>query len=201
MNMQSDTENRKAFELVSDALLDIDKYKAHKELAPLQDAKGKLEAAIREDPHYIRAHYFAGITYDLVGLPAEAVERLEQVLRATPPFKEEVEYNLGVAYYHRYSAQYIDKAIKHFNAVIQTSREIELVLLARAALAQAYAVRMIPGSPEEADLEEIKRYYQLSEAQRKQTSVALMSRVGIDEATRLEVEWTLHNAAAIAHMF
>lgn len=201
MNMHVDTESRRAFELVTEALLEIDKYKLQKDRRPLHQATHKLDEALEEDPQYLRAHYVRALADDLVGHPSQAAERLERVLSAAPPFKDEVEYNLGVAHYHQYHKKNLGEAIKHFEAVVKTTEDDTLRLLARAGMAQAYAVMMVPRLPEEAVLDEIKQDYELSERHRKSVAMALMSRAEIDPIARSEIEWTMHNARAIALMF
>src|SRR5437870_6900765 len=122
MDMHIETRNRKAFKFVTEALTDIDHYKSSKDKAKLESAKSKLEQAKWEDPLYLRAFYYSAMVKDLIGQAKDAVDEFEKVLQQRPPFAEEARYNLGIAYYHRYSRKYLDEAVKHFKAVIENTK-------------------------------------------------------------------------------
>ena len=97
MAMNLESRSREAFELVTDALECLDKYRESREVDELKLAKTKLEAAKIKDPLYFRAHYFDAIVDDLSGRSKTAVATLSRLLEEKPPFAEEVQYNLGVS--------------------------------------------------------------------------------------------------------
>src|SRR2546425_6455730 len=101
MDMQPDTHNRRAFDLVTDALRRVDSYRRSRVYRELEAAKVSLDQAKSLDPAYMRAVYYNGIVSDLLGKPQEAIEDFSRVLAQNPPFAEEARYNLGVAHYHR----------------------------------------------------------------------------------------------------
>src|SRR5207249_484394 len=105
MNMHLESKSREAFELVTDALEIIDRYRSSRDITVLNSAKQKLESAWKKDPDYFRAYYFDAIVDDLAGRAARAAGKLSALLDEGPPFVEEVRYNLGLAWYHQYSLE------------------------------------------------------------------------------------------------
>lgn len=240
MMMHPETTNRKAFTLFAQAQDYIRKYNELKELgAPadanqsLASAADNLNEALVEDPRYIGALYFRGVVDDLRGKAVDAVKDLERVLKAVEKFVidygkcwptvEQVKYNLAVAYYHRYGHHNLEKAAGYFQAVIAATEESQdrrLHLLARAGLAQAYAMRMIPRLPTDGMYEQCvehlespgvredtEKYFELSKAQ---SDSALKELEGMQadpekrselEAAADEIGWIAYNARAIALMY
>src|SRR5882672_9835666 len=134
MNMHLESTNREAFELVTDALVYLDQYRDSRDVSVLGSAKLKLRAAKDKDPAYFRAHYFDAIVDDLAGHPDDAVLTFTRLLEQRPVFADEVRYNLGVAWYHQYRHQALDNAIDLFTAVVRSSANHLLRLLAHAGL-------------------------------------------------------------------
>src|SRR5574337_319725 len=108
MNMHFESTSRVAFELVTDALECIDRYRDSRDLAVLESAKQKLASAKDADPAYFRAYYYDAIVDDLAGRPRAAVEAFGNLLQEQPPFAEELRYNLGVAWYHLYNHEALE---------------------------------------------------------------------------------------------
>ena len=116
----------------------------------LELASDKIHSALKADPTYIRAVYYDAIVDDLQGKSNDAPPKYQRVLKAAHAdarFSQEVRYNLGVAYYHGYSWQSLDKAIAEFSEVLRVSRDASLKGLAIAGRAQAYAMHLIPPRP------------------------------------------------------
>ncbi|HVG19030.1 MAG TPA: tetratricopeptide repeat protein [Blastocatellia bacterium] len=202
MSMHVETNNRKAFELVTEALMDIDRYKHTKQKEQLELAKDKLEEAQGEDPKYMRALYYSAMVNDLIGKAADAVEQFEKILEENPPFIEEVRYNLGVAYYHRYSWKYLDQAARHFQSVIDNTPDGDaLNLLARAGLAQTYAMRMIQPNPREPNLEEAQKYFDLTRQQYELVSSGVEEANDLGAETLKEIRWATSNARGMSLMY
>jgi tetratricopeptide (TPR) repeat protein len=202
MNMHTETNNRRAFELVTEALIEIDQYKQSKEPSQLKVAKHKLERAQAEDPSYMRALYYNAMVNDLIGQAADAIDQFKKILEQHPPFMEEVRYNLAVACYHRYSREYLDEAAKHFQEVIDnTHDQITLNLLAHVGLAQTYAMRMIQPNPLEPDNEEVQLYFNKVNDQYDLVIEKLENIEGVDDETANEIRWAAHNARGMSLMY
>lgn len=202
MSMHIDTNDWKAFSLVTEALTFIDSYRQSKELERLESAQTCLSEAIHRDPKYLRAVYLRAMVDDLNGRAKDAIPRFEKVLRENPPFIEEVRYNLAVANYHRYGWKYLDKAAELFNQVLKnTGNDPALNLLAGAGLAQTYAMRMIPKLPSEADPSTIKEYYRLSDAHYRLVNEAIENATIKDTEVLNEIRWSFHNARGMSLMY
>jgi tetratricopeptide (TPR) repeat protein len=214
MSMHIETRNRRAFELVTEALRDIDLYKQLKERKQLQKAESKLEEARSEDPLYLRAHYYSGITKDLMGKATDAIEDFEKVVRENPPFISEVRYNLGVAYYHRYDLESLQKAQEQFELVLRSTEEPVLKTLAQAVLAQAGAMLILHqvnlmlqakrgGQEEEARKHEgeAQKHFEDVTSRCEQVLASLRDFRDLDGETADEIRWTAHNARGMALMY
>lgn len=202
VTMHFESPSRRAFELVTEALREIDGYRASKERSRLQTAQEKLQRALQVDPGFFRASYYDAIVTDLAGKAKDAAAHLELLLQQNPPFDDEVRYNLGVAYYHQYSRRHLDTAIGHFKRVIEDTKDRSLRLLAGAVLAQAYAMRTIQPEPDKPDLKDAElnatnafKQSDLVEGELK----ALKST--LDPASQTEVAWTVRNARGMALMY
>lgn len=202
MSMHVDTNDWKAFELVTQALTYIDTYKWSKENERLELAQSCLSKAMKRDPDYLRALYLSAMVDDLRGKANDAIPQFEKVLQANPPFIEEVRYNLAVAKYHRYSWNYLDEAVELFKQVLKnTKNDPALNLLAGAGLAQTYAMRMIPKLPPEADTDAVEKYHTLSGDQYNRVDDDL-DRVSIaDEEVLNEIRWSINNARGMSCMY
>ena len=210
MQTHLETRNREAFELVTDALEAVDRYRVSRDISVLDDAKEKLVAAIQKDPAYFRASYYSAIVDDLAGRSAKAAEELQKLVPLQPTLADEVRYNLAVAEYHGYRHEALDRAIEHFSEVLRESGEPALQLLAQAGLAQANAMHMIPKLPEEPDLASIQGHF---ECAMKMASNALnglqkyrprwhkAGKRQLPVSTANDVEWTAHNARGMALMY
>lgn len=207
--MHIETNSSKAFELVTDALRDINLYKHSKDPEQLKSAETKLNLAMREDPEYLRPHYYRAMLQDLLGRPSDAVGPLEEILERRPAFRDELLYTLGLAYYHQYSWSKLDKAIPHFEELIRQSKNRSLRLLAKATLAQAYAMHMIPRNRHQIDaelIELIQRYFGKVKALYDMVVEEIENArpqhdKDITEETLREAEWSIHNARGMSIMY
>lgn len=154
--MHTETADRQAFELVAIAMEKLDDYIQDRQLSYLREAESALQKAIDRDSQYLSAAFYAGIVKDLIGKPVEAVPFFDKILSNLPTDSEhrrdEIQYSRGVAWYHRYSHKYLAQAEQDFLAVVNRTKQDDLRLLARAGLAQAYAMWMIPNSSQKARL-------------------------------------------------
>jgi tetratricopeptide (TPR) repeat protein len=215
MNLRPETSNRQAFELVRLAQKYIDQYKQSGDRPRLESAHDSLKLALLEDPNYLRARYYKGIVSDLLGDAEEALTDLQAVREAKPPFIVEVNYHLGIANYHHYHRPYLEKAAKNFNDVLEQTRKgpRAIRLLARAALAQTYAMQMAPTFPHNADYEQceaylrsqdvrnqVKEYFDHSKDESDAVINALRVEKGIGKALN-EIRWIVYNTRAISLMF
>src|SRR2546427_1647697 len=202
ITMHFESPSRRAFELVTEALREIDGYRASKERSRLQIAQEKLQRALQVDPGFFRASYYEAIVTDLAGKAKVAAARLELLLQQNPPFADEVRYNLGVAYYHQYGRRHLDTAIGHLKQVIEGTKDRSLRLLASAVLAQAYAMRTIQPDPDNPDPEDVE-----SNATNALEQCTLVDRElkalksTLDPMSQAEVAWTVRNARGMALMY
>jgi tetratricopeptide (TPR) repeat protein len=210
MHLQFESKSREAFDFVTTALTDLDRYRQSREMSVLEAAKASLANALSKDPLYFRAHYLDAIVDDLRGRPAEAVDTFKRLLDERPPFVDEVRYNLGVAEYHHYYHEALDRALPLFRSLAQGATELSLRLLAETGVAQASAMHMIPKDPRNPDRAAIERYYadatsaaksaldKLAGARRRWWRSAKRT---ISDVTAAEIEWAAENARGMALMF
>jgi tetratricopeptide (TPR) repeat protein len=208
MTMHLESRNREAFELVTDALERLDKYRETRDMAVLKSAKEKLVSAKGKDPLYFRAHYFDAIVDDLTGNSKNAVDTFSRLLEEQPPFAEEVRYNLGVAWYHQYNHEALDHAIGYLAASANSTNE-PLRLLARAGLAQAHAMHIIPKLPDQFNAVQGQQHFDtaMTEASDAIRAASKMQRTWpfrTDPLTKVAAEdiaWAAHNARGMAIMY
>src|SRR2546425_4335679 len=120
-----ETNNPQAFHLATEALRALDNYVSSetKLRESLDEARRKFQEAVQKDPNFLRARYYGAIVDEMLGHPTEAAAELEKLLQATPEheggpeFQAELQYNLGVAYYHVYYEPEMRKAVDLFSAV------------------------------------------------------------------------------------
>jgi tetratricopeptide (TPR) repeat protein len=168
--MHTQTTDREAFELVTEAIGRLEEYRADRRLSLLQDADSALSRAVQRDPQYVSAWFYAGVVKDLIGKAADAVQFFDSILDRLPSDSEsrrdEIQYSRGVSWYHQYSHSKLERAESDFLAVVRRAKDPGLRLLARAGLAQTYAMWMIPNTDQKrrlrqgqdkADLEFIKQ--------------------------------------------
>jgi tetratricopeptide (TPR) repeat protein len=154
--MHTGTIDRQAFELVAEAIESLDEYNNDRQLSFLLQAESTLQRALDRDPQYLDASFYSGVVKDLIGKPVEAVPLFNAILSGMPRDSEhrrsEVEYSRGVAWYHQYSHSKLAQAEIDFTGVLNRSADPDLRLLARAGLAQTYAMWMIPSSSQKSRL-------------------------------------------------
>jgi tetratricopeptide (TPR) repeat protein len=230
--MHIDTTDNRALELLKEAQTSIALYQRSKERNRLEDARSTLEEALRKDEHYLRARFWRGLVTELLGETDEAVRELEQVKTAVADlelaavdkpkgkkrgqenqhFLSMVQYNLGVAHFHQYSREQVDTAIATFADVIGQTANEELRLRARAWLAKAYSVRMIP-KPSSENFDELTRFYESLEPKenagkyfdlsRKESDavIAAMTKRRDRSEAASEIKGVAYDARAVALMF
>lgn len=215
MNIQ--TLNRKAFESVTRALEKINEYYATRDVEYLERADADLKNARREDPRYLGAIFYSGMVMDLIGRPADASPLFEKILRGTKDRNVQIEarFNLAVSYYHRYSHEFLALAEENFLKVIEATGDETLRSLARANLAQTYAMWMRPSPDQKKDLEKEGRerdmVYRHIQSKFDQFSACNeLVRGAISKCTVLaqsnpdmwkRIEATIDNACGMAHMY
>ncbi|MEY2502893.1 MAG: hypothetical protein QOI07_3227 [Verrucomicrobiota bacterium] len=148
--MNTYTASPAAFRQVARALREIDQYNESKEIAHLERAEAALTAARAEDDEYLDAIFYSGMVTDLLGRPADAGPYFQRILDVSgrDDLKIEAKFNLAVANYHRYSHRYLEVAEQLFLQVIEESADAGLRNLARANLAQTYAMWSRPSFPQ-----------------------------------------------------
>jgi tetratricopeptide (TPR) repeat protein len=215
MVMKFETTYPQAFDRLREAKQSLDRFKQRKEKQQLERADELINEALRIDPEYLRAFYYRGMVKDLLGSPREAVADFERVLNQRPPFLAEVKYNLGVAYFHMYGHPNIKTAISHYEDVVENTDNLALRLLARAGIAHAYAVMMIP-SPgrriedcaeaeefyrSEKAREHVSKFHKLSQDEAKGVQSELNRADSLKENIRNEIKWRVCNTLAVQRMF
>ncbi len=211
MTPSLETSNPRALNLLSEAVQEVKAYRqdpAH--VKRLQVASAKIRSALREDPDYLRAVYYDAIVDDLTGKAADALPKYERILTVgqdDSKFFHEVRYNLGVAYYHRYSWSWLDKAIKEFETVLSKTKDPSLELLTRSARAQAYAMHMIPPLPADIDLEALVTRSRLCKVDTtvvlgpKRRFLDLVRWQRPDPSARNGARWAANNASGMRRMY
>lgn len=208
--MNIETLSRTAFELVAEAVGEIDFYKHSRDRERLLRARRKLDLALQKDQRYLQAHFYSGVVDDLIGRTKPAIQSLQEVLAAIPEERMEtrnqVRYNLAVAIYHGYGRDSLARAAEHFRAVLESSENLLLRCLAEAGLAQTYAMGEIPPNPDERSLEEqhllednfinSNKMFESVQAQ-----LARLAEAGVPESTRREIEGVAWNAQGMALMY
>jgi tetratricopeptide (TPR) repeat protein len=154
--MHTETMDRRAFELVAQAMERLDDYNRDRQLSFLKHAESALDQALTRDAQYLDASLYSGIVKDLIGKPADAIPFFDKILNNLPKDSrdrwDEVQYSRGVAWYHQYSHRKLERAEKDFLAVVERSKNSDLKLLAHAGLAQTYAMWMIPNTAQRQNL-------------------------------------------------
>lgn len=199
--MHLETKNQAVLEHVRAALHEIDLYKQSREYGRLKVARAALDHATTLDPEYIRALYYSAIVDDLIGKPQRAIESFRRVLDESPPFVDEVRYNLAVAHYHRYNWENLEEAIENFKHTINSAGNVRTRVLARMGLAQAYAMRMVSRDPRSAEVDEILRYFHLCTEEAHWAEEELVNAVRSDDTELAEARWRMPNARGMALMY
>lgn len=215
MAMNLDTRYPQAFDRLREARQSLDRFKQGKEREQLKMAAQLITEALQIDPQYLRAFYYRGMVKDLLGQPGEAASDFELVLNQRPPFLTEVKYNLGVAYFHKYGHPNLKTAISHFEDVIESTDNQALRLFARAGIAHAYAVMMIPRPDKKTEScaeaeeffrsekarEHVAKYHELSAEETNRALAELSGARDVMKDLRNEIKWRLCNTRAVQRMF
>jgi tetratricopeptide (TPR) repeat protein len=213
--MHIDTASRQAFEQVTSAMELIERFQRSRDYSVLETADADLSAAVKADPNYLSAVYYSGIVKDLIGRAADAPPFFERIAKeiTDPDIRAEALYNLGVAYYHQYSKDKLQKAQGFFGEVIASSRDEGLRLLAQANLAQTYAMKMHPDSGQSERLQNENTVEQVKREIRKEFDQALENATEVLEAVKKrgrkikkeglwkKIQATAHNALGMASMY
>lgn len=206
-----ETADPRALDALSEAIREVIAYRQDPaNRRPLDIAGDRIKLALKRDPNYLRAVYYAAIVDDLQGKSAEATPKYEQVLsgaRADSTFLQEVRYNLGVAYYHGYSWPWLDKAIKEFVRVLGETKDPSLKILALSGRAQAYAMHMIPPQPTKLDKALLVDYSRRCKADiaavlgtsRRVWRLATLGKS--DPLAKKAATWAAYNASGMRRMY
>lgn len=215
MAMNLETKYPQAFDRLRQAQASLAQFKRRKDKKQLELANQFISEAIDIDPQYLRAFYYRGMVNDMLGHAVEAVKDFELVLSQNPPFLEEVKYNLGVAYFHRYGQPNLKIAIQQFEAVVESAENPSLRLSALAGITHAYAVMMIPRPKQVIEdcreyeeflqsseaRDHVAHYYNLSAKSSSRLARELEDQEGLPDAVTNEIKWRLCNTRAVQRMF
>jgi tetratricopeptide (TPR) repeat protein len=206
--MHAETMSRAAFELVSEAISEIDLYRQSRDRNHLLVARSKLDDALQRDRRYVNAVFYSGVVNDLIGHIGDAIQSFRAILaegvEGAPVVLEQVRYNLAVSLYHRYSRKYLEEAEVEFLAVLETTEDPLLRCLARAGLAQTYAMWEIPPDPDARDAREerlLEDLFRKSLEFSDLTLAQLEDLEEIPEALRRQIRATADNARGMALMY
>jgi tetratricopeptide (TPR) repeat protein len=165
--------------------------------AILSEAEEDLNKALEEDPAFLPAVYYRGLTRELKGENDLAISDLSQVVESRPPFKAEAQFNLGVARFHKYHRPDLEQAEAEFQAVLQTASISEqLRLQTMASLAQVHGQLMIQRDPENPNYDEIEQHF--FRIVRTETEICALTR---DKPLGPPVMWRIENALGLGYMF
>jgi hypothetical protein len=198
------TDSRSAFEALNEGLRAVDLYNQNHRIEDIERAGQFVDTALEIDNDFGLAIYYKGIILDLSGRPADAPPYFERILREVPDPKLaiETEFNLGVAYYHRYGHPYLMRAEAYFKDVIAKVQDHSLRNMARAHLAQTHAMWMRPSSTQLPDkraevsrqvAEHIEQHFAAC-----QKIVGSLAKSGDD---RPHFVATYQNASGMSHMY
>src|SRR5262249_34542891 len=158
-----------------------------------------FDVAVDSDPDYLPALYFRAVTYDLLGKQDTAIEDLKQVLQAKPRFKDEVQLNLGIAYFHKYHADDLIAARGLFEQIINASDSSPVMrLVAKSSLAQVWGQMMIQRDPQKPDMAAAGEAFVNIQNLAKEVYRSLSE---APPEYRPEIEWRIENALGLAEMF
>ena len=214
MMMHLETRKKRAFEKLRQAQVSLTSFEQSKQQNELKQASDRLDEALAIDPNYLRAIYYRGLVRDMMGKSHEAVEDFREVIEHSPPFLPEARYNLGVATFHHYGDDKLNEAVEEFQEVVKSTHDPALKLRARAFIAHAYAVMMIPRLAEKTEdcrkineflasnsaRQHVEKYHKLSLTQSKELASEIEAPT-LDSATRDEIKWRLCNTRAVQRMF
>lgn len=145
-----ETESFEAFDLVTQALEQIDSYDAStKNVEVLHEAEARLKDALEKDkdPNYFKAQYFQAMIRYLEGDPRKASSQFRELgdISLNSAFGRELSYNIAAA--HNASGNW-NAAIDRFKDIINNTEEktseadVEVRLLTRAGLVSSCAGRI-----------------------------------------------------------
>lgn len=200
--LKSDTKSWGAFHLATEALRDIDRFvsSSAKDLRVLEEAREKLQGAVKQDPEFNRARYYAAVVDDMLGNSTEAVRELEELLAKNPAFKDEAEYNLAVSYYHRYYREHIVAALQLFQKVIGESPDIVLKYMARAGLVRSFSM-MVLHSIGVSDESGAAEFFDRAKTESGALLQELATDTSVDHRTKNEITWRVLNGRGVGFMF
>jgi tetratricopeptide (TPR) repeat protein len=206
--MQTETTNRAASELVSEAIDRIGLYQQGRDRSHLLVAQSKLDQAIKQDQQDLKALFYFGVVSDLIGRISQAIETFRTILAEVPEgqtaVRDQVHYNLAVSLYHRYSRRSLELAEREFCSVVKNSKDPLLRCLARAGLAQTYAMWEIPADPVVRDAKEddlLEERFKQARAMAGKALRQLKALEGLPEGTRRQIQGTVQNARGMARMY
>ncbi len=167
------------------------------ELSVLTEAEDDLNKALQEDPAFLPAVYYRGLTRELRGDTELAISDLNRVIEANPPFLPEARFNLGVARFHRYHKPDLAEAETNFRGVLDNSSiSDQLRLQTMASLAQVNAQFMIQKDPEKPDYDDIKsRFSAVVQAE------ARIRELRSHQTLEPSIAWRIENALGLGYMF
>jgi tetratricopeptide (TPR) repeat protein len=198
-----ETSNWRAFEFATAALRDMDASTLNSppDRLLLESARAKLDAAVAEDPDFLRARYYAAVVDDLLGESKKAAATLEFVVRQKSSFRSEAEYNLAVAHYHSFGETFIGQAILEFRSVSETTGDPLIRLLARAGIVRCHAMKVL-FSGRKRELGQADDEFRAARLESASVLEEIRSKPTDANRKKLsEVEWRVLNGRGVAYMF
>jgi tetratricopeptide (TPR) repeat protein len=188
--------------LATEALRDIDRFASSspRDLRVLEEAREKLQGAVKQDPDFNRARYYTAIVDDMLGNSTAAVRELKELLAKNPVFKDEAEYNLAVSYYHQYYREHVLEALQLFQKVIRESSDVVLRYMARAGLVRSFAM-MVLHSTKEDDRSGVAEFCDKAKTQSRALLKELETDTSVDDRTKSEIKWRVLNGRGVGFMF
>ncbi|RMA64305.1 tetratricopeptide repeat protein [Ulvibacter antarcticus] len=202
--IQLETDNRKAFEDLNEAISNIDSYNKSKQIKHLNTALEYVDSSLKNDNNYLRAIEWNIIIHDLLGLHKNIVIEYKDILKEIPEsLQQKTLYNLGAAYFHHYDLKSIDKAIWHFEKALSLNQNIGLDILSKASLGRSYALRILLGHKHlggNDTEEELKTFFDKS-VQFSKESIKMVKSSKDYNDIKNEVIWTAYSALGAARMY
>jgi tetratricopeptide (TPR) repeat protein len=201
--LQLETSSRLASESYYAAKRQVSRYERTKNPDDLDSAIAQLNRAITADANFFKPAHYKGIVLDMKGKPSDAITQFEFVLQNVPDSRRnEVEYNKAVANYHSYGESFIADAIGILKPMeTRLSRNTKLSLLAKAVLAQSYAM-MVLHSMRADDEEKMNSYAKAASAKANEAiSNAESLARKFDKSFLNQPHWIANNAIGVSLMF
>lgn len=135
-----------ALAATNEALRAVDRFLKCRARKEIDAADAMISKAVELDANYAIAILYRGIVHDLRGTPAEAIPFFERILEleGDPFLSNQARFGMGVALYHQYSRDKLERARACLEPLADQSGDNALSRHSRAILAQVHAMWMRP---------------------------------------------------------